>query len=281
MKASKKILLCCMAVLVSVLLMSLVCTASEDIGDPITLNVNGTLVEGAVLTENGAAYAPFRALVSALDPDAVFCWSPALGATVATGSGIQIAAYDGQNYIDANGRILYLPDVTTRNLNGTLYTAVRPVCTAYSLPCVWDEASQTVTVTGIGKPIAAASEFYDENDLYWLSRIISAESRGESLVGQIAVGNVVLNRTEDGSFPDTIYDVIFDRKHGTQFSPAVSGAIYRKPTDLSVLAAKIVLEGANVVEDALYFCPKTAKSTSWIVRTRSLVETIGNHSFYA
>lgn len=49
-------------------------------------------------------------------------------------------------------------------------------------------------------------------DLYWLSRIISAESRGESLKGQIAVGNVVLNRVEEDDFPDTIPAVIFDRK---------------------------------------------------------------------
>ncbi|MFR3921270.1 MAG: cell wall hydrolase [Dysosmobacter welbionis] len=38
-------------------------------------------------------------------------------------------------------------------------------------------------------------------DLYWLSRIISAESRGENMTGQIAVGNVVLNRVAAKEFP--------------------------------------------------------------------------------
>ena len=42
---------------------------------------------------------------------------------------------------------------------------------------------------------------YTEEDLYWLSRIISAESRGESLLGQMAVGSVILNRRASGKFP--------------------------------------------------------------------------------
>ena len=42
-------------------------------------------------------------------------------------------------------------------------------------------------------------------DLHGLSRIISAESRGESLAGQIAVGNVICNRVASEEVPDTGY----------------------------------------------------------------------------
>ena len=57
---------------------------------------------------------------------------------------------------------------------------------------------------------------YSENDLYWLSRIIEAEASGESFSGKIAVGNCVLNRVKSSEFPNTIYDVIFDKNHGVQ-----------------------------------------------------------------
>lgn len=279
MKLSRKIALCLVAALVTAMLTSFHCTASENIGSPITLSINGVQIENATVINNSTVYAPFRAVVSAIDPEAVFTWDSKAKATVATGNGMQLVAYAGQNYVDANGRILYSLDGTTRNLDGTLYVAVESVCKAYSLTCTlgWNGAA----VEGCGRPIASASEFYDETTLYWMSRIISAESRGESLVGQIAVGNVIMNRTASGSFPNTVYDVIFDKKHGVQFSPTVSGTIYRDPTSQSVLAAKIALEGTMVVDDALYFCPKKASSGSWIVRTRTLVETIGNHSFYA
>lgn len=60
---------------------------------------------------------------------------------------------------------------------------------------------------------------YTDDDLYWLSLIISAESQGESLTGQIAVGNVVLNRVASSQFPNTIRAVIFDTKDAVQFEP--------------------------------------------------------------
>jgi N-acetylmuramoyl-L-alanine amidase len=52
-----------------------------------------------------------------------------------------------------------------------------------------------------GGAIESGDTWYDEEDLYWLSRIISAEARGESLEGQIAVGNVVLNRMKSDRWP--------------------------------------------------------------------------------
>lgn len=39
--------------------------------------------------------------------------------------------------------------------------------------------------------------------------MISAEARGESYTGQVAVGAVILNRVQHASFPDTIAGVIY------------------------------------------------------------------------
>ena len=49
---------------------------------------------------------------------------------------------------------------------------------------------------------------------------VNSESKGESLLGQIAVGNVILNRAASGQFPNTVKGVVFDRKNGVQFEPA-------------------------------------------------------------
>jgi N-acetylmuramoyl-L-alanine amidase len=142
----------------------------------------------------------------------------------------------------------------------------------------WYQASLT---SGNPAAVASASQVYNSTDLYWLSRIISAEAKGESLEGQIAVGNVVLNRVRSSEFPSTVKEVIFDTKYGVQFSPVSNGTIYDTPTESAVLAAKICLEGYSLSDSALYFFNPALATSSWIKRSRTYIMTIGNHAFYA
>ena len=116
-----------------------------------------------------------------------------------------------------------------------------------------------------------------EDDLYWLSRIIHAEAKGESAEGQIAVGNVILNRMKSDEFPDTLKGVIFQKN---QFSPVGNGMIYDEPTSESVESANKVLAGEKVVgDDVLFFYnPNVVGGSSW-VWSREVVDTIGNHNF--
>ncbi len=126
-----------------------------------------------------------------------------------------------------------------------------------------------------------AEEVYGEEDLYWLSRIISAESRGEPFIGQLAVGTVVINRTGSHYYPDTIYGVIFDRVGGVQFTPASTGSVYRDPTESSVLAAKLCLEGFSLDEGILFFFNSKLAAGSWITANRTYTMTVGQHDFYS
>ena len=98
--------------------------------------------------------------------------------------------------------------------------------------------------------------------------------------GQIAVGNVVGNRVASKEFPNSIYGVIFDRKHGTQFSPVASGTIYKTPAASSVIAAKICLEGYSVSKQALYFFNPKLATSFWISKNCTYLFTIGTHRFY-
>ena len=119
---------------------------------------------------------------------------------------------------------------------------------------------------------------YSEEDLYWLSRIIHAEARGEPYEGKVAVGAVVLNRVKSPKFPNTIKGVIFQKG---QFSPVSNGSIYNTPGSDSIRAAKDALAGVNPIKDALYFYyPKysTKKARSWF-DTLTFVKKIGNHVF--
>lgn len=118
---------------------------------------------------------------------------------------------------------------------------------------------------------------YNEEDLYWLSRIISTEAKGENVKGQIAVGNVVMNRVMSDKYPNTIKEVIFQKN---QFSPTINGSIYDEPTESAIESAKKVLDGEVVVDSEVLFFynPKVVSRGSW-VRTRATVEDIGNHRF--
>ena len=157
---------------------------------------------------------------------------------------------------------------------------IRPLAAALSCDVVWDGSTRSVLISESAAPFVSGARFYNDTDLYWLSRIISAEARGEPLLGKIAVGNVVLNRKASSLYPNTVYGVIFDRKHGTQFSPVSYGTIYNAPTEESIVAAKICLEGYSVSDEILFFVNPKYATSSWISNNRPFAFRIGNHYFF-
>ena len=100
------------------------------------------------------------------------------------------------------------------------------------------------------------------------------------MLGQIAVGNVVLNRVASPEFPNTIWGVIFDRRYGVQFTPVANGTVYATPTESAVIAARLCLEGVTVSQRALYFLNPAKASSFWIVYNRPFAFRIGTHDFY-
>ncbi|TDA68566.1 MAG: LysM peptidoglycan-binding domain-containing protein [Clostridia bacterium] len=112
--------------------------------------------------------------------------------------------------------------------------------------------------------------------LEWLARIIAAEARGETLLGQVAVGAVVLNRVESDRFPNTVYEVIFQPN---QFESVRNGAVYRNPPTSAYTAARIAMSGYDPTGGSLYFYnPRSVSRSNWI-HSRSVIRTIGNHNF--
>jgi N-acetylmuramoyl-L-alanine amidase len=115
-----------------------------------------------------------------------------------------------------------------------------------------------------------------DDNTYLLAQIIHAEAKGEPYNGKLAVGNVIMNRVNHSSFPDTIKGVIFQKG---QFSPVSDGSINNKPNEESIKAAKEVISGKKIVgNQAVYFYNPNTSTSNWIF-TREVVTKIGNHAF--
>lgn len=108
-----------------------------------------------------------------------------------------------------------------------------------------------------------------------LARIISAEGRGETYEGQVAIGACILNRIEHPSFPDTLSGVIFQPG---AFTAITDGQFDEPVADSSYRAARDALNGWDPTGGAIYYYNPSKTSNAWI-RSRPVIMTIGNHLF--
>ncbi|MBQ3518517.1 MAG: spore cortex-lytic enzyme [Clostridia bacterium] len=133
---------------------------------------------------------------------------------------------------------------------------------------------KTLLYLGLGGS-SSSSGSYSSNDVYLLAKLIAAEARGESYTGQVAVGAVVLNRVEHGSFPDSISGVVYQ---AGAFSAVKDSNWSVSPNATAQKAARDAINGWDPSGGAIYYYnPKTAKS-QWI-RSRPIIAVIGNHVF--
>ena len=241
---------------------------------PLYFNGNQSSVRAIVI--NSTLYIPLRQAASAIG--ASYSYDSAAKTSRMTASGLTLTAGSGCYTVYANDRALFSLDPVVIMSDGAMYipAEIFAKATGYRLT----ESSSSVSFGGNFSPIKRAALYYREDEVYWLGRIIEAESGGEPLLGKIAVGNVVLNRVRSTLYPSTIYGVIFDRKYGVQFSPVLDGSIYNTPSYNSLLAAKIVLDGFDLSEGALFFLRPEMSSSSWIPNNRSYLYSIGKHDFY-
>jgi N-acetylmuramoyl-L-alanine amidase len=235
----------------------------------VPVQVDGTQLSCTAYLDQGVTYVPLRSLLDAFGGWTLE-WDSQTRTAVADSSAHTLTADPAADTVTVDG-LSYTGTVYVEN--GRTYVPLRLVSNLLGGSAAWDPYLGGAAVTS---PDAA----YDAVDLYWLSRVISAESQGESLAGQIAVGNVVLNRVASSEFPDTIPAVIFDRTDGVQFEPVENGRIYDLPTDQSIEAAARVLDGEVTVDSVLYFYAPALSQGVWINANRTYSTTIGCHRFY-
>lgn len=253
---------------------------SDFIVTEIPLYINGIKVADGVKIED-TTYTSLRAFVEFIGEQTDIAWDEETSTVSVTCDGLELTATVGANYISANGRCFYIPQGVL-NIDGAISVPVREIAKVFSVEIVWDEETSSVSIRA-DEPVIIESgdDYYNEDDLYWLARLINAESGNQPMDGKVAVGNVVMNRVADPTCPDSIYGVIFDNRYGVQFCVTETGGIFVEPNEESIAAAKVCLEGYNVVEDSIYFVNPDIGSYSWFVQNRVYVATIGDHDFYA
>lgn len=252
---------------------------SVSSGEKLAVYVDGVL-EYTGYTMDGRAYVPLRSFCMALHMGAVVSQSRS-GMVVRftdpadDSRSCRLQAEVGNVYLHINDRVVYLGgEVLLRD--GNVLVPMDGLCGAFDIVPVPVSDGYDLCIDGIGV-ISDGSAVYNEGDLKWLSHIIHAEAGNQSLMGQVCVGNVVLNRVRDSRFPDTVEEVVFSPN---QFCPVKSGSIWCIPDEEAVVAAKLCLEGVNPAGESLYFVNPTTGSTRWFRENLTYVMSVGDHDFY-
>lgn len=141
--------------------------------------------------------------------------------------------------------------------------------------------------TGDVEALVARARAEGDGEWRCLAEAIYHEARGEPLVGQIAVAEVVLNRRDSGRYPDTVCGVVEQgtgEKYRCQFSyfcDGLSDAIDDgRAWDRAGRVARVMLDGAprRLTAGAMFYHTR-AVSPHWAAVFTETAE-IGAHVFY-
>lgn len=135
--------------------------------------------------------------------------------------------------------------------------------------------NNTLNAMGInntGNPTKSTS---NSSNVNLLAHLIYGEARGESYVGQVAVGAVIMNRVKSSLFPNTISGVIYQRG---AFDAVSDGQINMTPNSTAIKAAQDAINGWDPSYGAIYYFNPNTATNKWIW-SRPVTVTIGKHRF--
>ena len=258
--------------------LSMLLSLSAAAADSVSVRVDGTPLTAAAAPclRDGTAYVPLRAFFDAIDPGCTVFWDGTARQATVNGDGYTLSVTPGEPFVTIDGLRCRTGAAAWLSPDGVLMAPVRPMAAVCGVSVSWDDTENAVLI----RRTEADASIWAEEDLFWLAHIIYAESGAEPLEGQIAVGNVVLNRVASAAYPDTIRDVIFDTAGGVQFEPVENGTVWNEPGPVSLLAARLVLRGASGVENSLFFFDPALSEGTWIRTNCTYLTTIGGHRFY-
>tara|TARA_B100001093_G_scaffold416239_1_gene406840 strand:+ start:565 stop:1209 length:645 start_codon:yes stop_codon:yes gene_type:complete len=122
---------------------------------------------------------------------------------------------------------------------------------------------------------------------YCLAQALYFEARGESIQGQFAVAEVILNRMDSKNFPNSICGVVnqgSSKRHRCQFSYMCDGQYEvvreKKAFEISGKIARIMMRGAprNLTNGATFYHSQNVLPR-WSLRFHKTA-SIGLHEFY-
>ena len=161
------------------------------------------------------------------------------------------------------------------NVDGIYGTATKNAVTAFQRSCGITAdgicGKKTLLYLGLGD----SGNSYSDGDVELLAKVISAEARGESYEGQVAVGAVILNRVAHPSFPDSLSGVVYQKG---AFSCVNDSNWYQPVAESSKRAARDALNGWDPTGGAIYYF-NPAKTNDAFMHSRPVIKTIGSHRF--
>ncbi|MDB4895092.1 MAG: group intron-encoding maturase [Firmicutes bacterium] len=123
--------------------------------------------------------------------------------------------------------------------------------------------------------LAFAEKRAAKDNLHLLAQLVCGEARGEPYEGQVGVAAVILNRTLDRRWPNSVAGVVY-QTHA--FESVSNGQIYRGTTPQCYKAARAALSGSDpTMGSTFFFAP--AKTNNRFIWSRQQVRTIGRHIF--
>lgn len=133
------------------------------------------------------------------------------------------------------------------------------------------EAAKSAQVSSSGT-VQNSAVAASVDDVTLLAALIQCEAGNECYEGQLAVGAVVMNRLRSGSYPNSIYGVIYQ---SGQFTPAGRGSVAsvaaNGPKASCIQAAQEAINGADNTGGALHFRGASSGQAGVV---------IGNHVFW-
>lgn len=132
---------------------------------------------------------------------------------------------------------------------------------------------------------------FDLTEIDCLARNVYFEARNQTVLGQIAVASVVLNRVKSSKFPSTICGVVYqggeNRRHRCQFSWYCDGRTdrayevesWKEIYDFSLDLYKKKGFAKDITDGAVYY-HATYVDPYWVQAVNYTI-TIDDHRFYA
>ncbi len=152
------------------------------------------------------------------------------------------------------------------------------LATVQAIPAVQETDDEDYN--SLAEAVAAQDSAQVDETRRCLAGAIYFESKGEPLAGQLAVANVIINRSKSGRFPADVCAVV---KQRGQFSFVRGGQIpsideSRAAWRTALAVAKIALEAAwdSPAPKALFFNTADRRPGGNVTR----IAMIGNHVFY-
>ena len=135
--------------------------------------------------------------------------------------------------------------------------------------------SKTLAAMGITNTSNSSGSTSNSSNVNLLAHLIYGEARGESYIGQVAVGAVIMNRVKSSSFPNTIAGVIYQKG---AFDAVSDGQINMTPDSTAKKAAQDAINGWDPSYGAIYYFNPATATNKWIW-SRPMTVTIGKHRF--